>query len=94
MTCSIMNIGDVLLDHVLLDRDFDLFNEMHDSYQPRKDVDETMRKKVQQIFVDTSKKNSDVICLKNRYEAWLQSEEDAISLLSVMIRQINTAYEG
>lgn len=94
MTCSIMNIGDILLDHVLLDRDFDLFNEMHDSYQPRKDVDEVARKKVQQIFVDTCKKNSDVICLKNRYEAWLQSEEDAISLLSVMIRQINTAYEG
>lgn len=94
ITCSIINIGDSLVDNVLLDRNFDLFDEMYNSYAPRKDVDTDTRERVQKQFVDTCRNDSTVICLENRYKAWMQSEKDAISLLSVMIRQINTAYEG
>lgn len=32
--------------------------------------------------------------VKERYEAWQQSEEDAIRLLSAMIRRVNAMYES
>lgn len=94
ITCSIVNIGTVIIGRVLTDSDFDLANELLHGYTPHKEIGERTWKRVQKIFIETCMKNSDVLCLKERYEAWLQSEEDAILLLSVMIQQVNTTYEG
>lgn len=94
MACSFSYAGDMFVGGVLLERDFDLFNEIYNSYHACKDIDTDTRQRVQKLFMDTCKNDSTIICLKNQYKAWMQSEEDAISLLSVMIRQINTTYEG
>ena len=94
ITCSIVNIGTVIIGWVLTGSNFGLANALLHGYTPHKEIDERTWERVQEIFIETCMKNSDVLCLKERYEAWLQSEEDAILLLSVMIQQVNTTYEG
>lgn len=88
------NAGELFVVDVLMNHDFDLFDKLSVPYSASKDIDTATRDRVQKIFVDTCRNDSTIICLENRHKAWMQSEKDAISLLSMMIRQINTAYEG
>lgn len=88
------NAGDLFVADVLLNRDFDLFDRLYGPYSASKEIDTATRDRVQKIFVDTCRNDSTITCLENRHKAWMQSEEDAITVLSVMIRKINTIYEG
>ena len=92
-TCTIMNIGDVLLHYIVSDASFDLFKELHDSLNPRRAVDEETCKRIQDAFVAECKEDSEIISLQERYISWIQAEEDALALLAAMIKYTNAAYE-
>ena len=91
--CNIVGLDGRLLRCVLSDCSFDLFEEIHHLYEPRKDLDEEIKQKVQKRYIDECSVNGDIIDLVNKRKEWLNTEESAIALLAAMIRYIIVRYE-
>lgn len=91
--CTIINIGDHLIPFVLRDSAFDLTWELHDSLNPKMEMDENTKQRIRDLFVSECKACEEVSQMQEKYVAWMQSEEDVIALLAAMIKQINAAYE-
>ncbi len=96
-SCTIIDIGNILFDYILSEQQFNLFNELCDALTNVKDIssiDDQIKIRIQANFIDKCNKNKNVVEVRERYNEWLQAEEDAISLLAAMIKYINTRYEG
>ena len=75
------------------DNTFDLLEMLRQSRLAQGEIDKEAWTKAQNSFIDTVNREHRILCLKSAYESWLKSEENAIQLLSLMIRRINAVYE-
>lgn len=91
--CNIIGLDARLLNCVLSDCSFDLFKEIHNLFEPRKELDDEAKQRVQKLFVDECKENQDIIDLVNKRNEWLKTEGNVIELLAAMIRYIVVRYE-
>ena len=87
-------LGPVIVGKVLAnDNTFDLLEMLRQSRLAQGEIDKEAWTKAQNSFIDTVNRDHRILCLKSAYESWLKSEENAIQLLSLMIRRINAVYE-
>ena len=91
--CTLVNAGAVLLSSVALGKSFDLFEKIHYAYDPHKEIDVERQKEIQKKFVLLCENDENIKVLKEKYNAWIQAQEDAIQLLEIMVKNINSSYE-
>lgn len=91
--CNIYGLDGRLLRCALSDCSFDLFEEIHNLYEPRKELDDETKQRVQMCFVNECRENQDIIDFENKRKEWLETEANVIELLAAMIRYIVVRYE-
>lgn len=91
--CTIGNIADSILEYIMLRSTDKLFECYSDFLSPVKELNNSERLRISGIIIDECWKCESVSELNQVYQAWLQTEEQAIKLLSAMIRRVNVSYE-
>lgn len=91
--CTIRDIDDCMLEYVMSRNTDRLFEEYSDFLSPIKEMDNGERLRISRIIIDECWKCESVNELNRVYQAWLQTEEQAIKLLVAMIRRVNVSYE-
>lgn len=91
--CFPVPISNSLFTKIMLDKPFDLFEEMIGAYGSIQGLTDELKQKTQSTFIAECKKDNTILGLQEKYAAWIQTEEDAIKLLAAMIVKVNAAYE-
>lgn len=92
-TCRISNIGRVLSGNILSQNRTDIYHEAMEMRE-EKDIDEITREKINKEIYDKCDNSQVVIEARKRYKEWLNIQNHAIEMLSVLIKQVLVKYEG
>lgn len=91
--CTIMNIGDVISKDVLADKNVDIYHSAMEIGE-EKVLDETIRQKINSQIYERAGKNQKVIEVRKRYYDWINTQQQTIELLGLLIKQVIQKYEG
>ena len=91
--CTIMNIGDVISKDVLADKNVDIYHSAMEIGE-EKVLDETIRQKINSQIYERAEKNQKVIEVRKRYYDWINTQQQTIELLGLLIKQVIQKYEG
>ena len=91
--CTIGNIAECALEHIMTHSVDKVSEEYSDFLSPAKELNNVERHRISKIIVDECWKCESINELNRVYQSWLETEEQAIKLLAVMIKQVNASYE-
>lgn len=91
---NIKNIGECLIKHVLIDDDFDFYDNYKYCLKERIEISETQKNKIKEQFYEECRKNEKIINIKKVKKEWSSQQLKVIELLTDLINYVNIKYEG
>lgn len=89
----IINLGDVLSFDILQGEDVDIFNEIYISKE-NCDISKELVKKINLQVLNLANELSSLNNIRRVYLLWMQEQDKAIEILSLLIKEIMQKYEG
>ena len=91
--CSIINIGDVISGDILSGARSNIYQRAMGLGEPRP-LDRDITDKVNSRIYELAEKNEKVVELKRRYGDWINTQQQTIELLGLLIKSVIQKYEG
>lgn len=91
---TILNLGDCLVKHALIDDGLDFYEDYMHSFKGKVEVAETQKKEIKDQFYEECRKNEKIIDIKNAKKEWANQQLRVIELLTDLINYVNIKYEG
>lgn len=90
---TIINLGEVLSSDILQGKDVDIFNEI---YFPKENcnISKEEVKKINLQILNFANELSSINNIRRVYTIWMQEQDKAIEILSLLIKEIMQKYEG
>lgn len=89
----IINLGDVLSSDILQGEDVDIFNEIYISKE-NCNISKELVKKINLQVLNLANELSSLNNIRRVYILWMQEQDKAIEILSLLIKEIMQKYEG
>lgn len=90
---TIINLGDVLSSDILQGKDVDIFNEIYFSKE-NGNISKEVVKKINLQILNFANELSSLNNIRRVYNLWMQEQDKAIEILSLLITEIMQKYEG
>ena len=90
---TIINLGEVLSSDILQGKDVDIFNEIYFSKEKCNIYKEEV-KKINLQILNFANELSSLNNIRRVYTIWMQEQDKAIDILSLLIKEIMQKYEG
>ena len=90
---TIINLGDVLSSDILQGEDVDIFNEIYISKE-NCNISKELVKKINLQVLNLANELSSLNNIRRVYILWMQEQDKAIEILSLLIKEIMQKYEG
>lgn len=90
---TIINLGDVLSSDILQGKDVDIFNEIYFSKE-NCNISKDVVKKINLQILNLANEHSSLNNIRRVYTLWMQEQDKAIEILSLLIKEIMQKYEG
>lgn len=90
---TIINLGEILSSDILQGKDVDIFNEI---YFPNENcnISKEKVKKINLQILNFANELSSINNIRRVYTIWMQEQDKAIEILSLLIKEIMQKYEG
>lgn len=89
----IINLGDVLSSDILQGEDVDIFNEIY-ILKENCNISKELVKKINLQVLNLANELSSLNNIRRVYILWMQEQDKAIEILSLLIKEIMQKYEG
>lgn len=90
---TIINLGDVLSSDILQGEDVDIFNKIYISKE-NCNISKELVKKINLQVLNLANELSSLNNIRRVYILWMQEQDKAIEILSLLIKEIMQKYEG
>lgn len=90
---TIINLGEVLSSDILQGKDVDIFNEIYFSKE-KCNISKEEVKKINLQILNFANELSSLNNIRRVYTIWMQEQDKAIEILSLLIKEIMQKYEG
>lgn len=90
---TIINLGEVLSSDILQGKDIDIFNEIYFSKE-NCNISKEEVKKINLQILNFANELSSLNNIRRVYTIWMQEQDKAIEILSLLIKEIMQKYEG
>ncbi len=90
---TIINLGEVLSSDILQGKDVDIFNEIYFSKE-NCNISKEEVKKINLQILNFANELSSLNNIRRVYTIWMQEQDKAIEILSLLIKEIMQKYEG
>ncbi len=90
---TIINLGEVLSSDILQGKDVDIFNEIYFSKE-NCNISKEEVKKINLQILNFANELSSINNIRRVYTIWMQEQDKAIEILSLLIKEIMQKYEG
>lgn len=90
---TIINLGEVLSSDILQGKDVDIFNEIYFSKE-KCNISKEEVKKINLQILNFANELSSLNNIRRVYTVWMQEQDKAIEILSLLIKEIMQKYEG
>lgn len=90
---TIINLGEVLSSDILQGKDVDIFNEIYFSKE-KCNISKEEVKKINLQILNFAHELSSLNNIRRVYTIWMQEQDKAIEILSLLIKEIMQKYEG
>lgn len=90
---TIINLGEVLSSDILQGKDADIFNEIYFSKE-KCNISKEEVKKINLQILNFANELSSLNNIRRVYTIWMQEQDKAIEILSLLIKEIMQKYEG
>lgn len=90
---TIINLGEVLSSDILQGEDVDIFNEIYFS-KDNCNISKEVVKKINLQVLNLANELSSLNNIRRVYTLWMQEQDKAIEILSLLIKEIMQKYEG
>ena len=92
--CSIVNLGDSIINHALNDIGEEVFKSYKDCLKEKVDVTDEQWKQADDKFYEKCRENEIIINIKSAKQEWDSQQKKVIELLTDLIQYVNIKYEG
>lgn len=93
--CSIRNIGDSISGDILSGQEIDIYKSaMSFRNDGIPDPDDVTQSCINREIFERCNNNPTIISVRNLYREWMKSQAKAIEMLSLLIREVLSKYEG
>ncbi len=89
---TIINLGEVLSSDILLGKDIDIFNEIYFS-KDNCNISKEISKKINLQILNFANELSSLNNIRRVYTLWMQEQDKAIEILSLLIKETMQKYE-
>lgn len=90
---TIINLGEILSSDILQGKDVDIFNEIYFSKE-NCNISKEEVKKINLQILNFANELSSLNNIRRVYTIWMQEQDKAIEILSLLIKEIMQKYEG
>lgn len=90
---TIINLGDVLSSDILQGKDVDIFDEIYLSKEDC-NISKEVVEKINSQILNFANELSSLNNIRRVYTLWMQEQDKAIEILSLLIKEIMQKYEG
>ena len=92
--CSIINLGDSIINHALKDSGEEVFKTYKDCLKEKVDVTDEQWQQADDTFYEKCRENETIINIKSAKQEWHLQQKKVIELLTDLIQYVNIKYEG
>ena len=90
---TVINLGEVLSSDILQGKDIDIFNEIYFS-KKNCNISREVSKKINLQILNFANELSSLNNIRRVYTLWMQEQDKAIEILSLLIKETMQKYEG
>lgn len=91
--CNVVNIGDVISSDILSDDRKDIYYVVM-GMSEKVQLDDQIREVINKQVYDKANSNQVILDTRKYYMEWLKIQKEAISIISLLIKQVLIKYEG